>query len=293
MAPRKFGIRSSHVVALGLALSLSVQQTAAAAVVEPAEAGQTAEERVKAKYDEGSALYSAADYDGAIAVFTEALKIVTIERMDATVRGALLLNLAKAHVNAYDVDHDPSHIRQAKSIYLRFIKESESEGVYDEKDVDAARTHVTELEAILEDLKEEEPEGPNPVAAETPQVDNSAKAKKLKTGGIVGIVGGIVFIGGAAGMAIYGTSFRRSYEDDIEASGQDPADFKDEIDAEASRGALVGGLGGGLFGVIGVAGLVTGIVLLMKSKGMSDGSTTSLVPTFTPEYAGFSLTQRF
>ena len=67
--------------------------------------------RTQQLFFDGSAQFSAADYTGAIEKFTEALKIVTKEGLDPTIRGALLINLARAHRKAYEVSRDVTHLR--------------------------------------------------------------------------------------------------------------------------------------------------------------------------------------
>ncbi len=115
---------------------------------------QDAETRVRTKYNEGSTLYSAADYTGAISAFTEALQIVTAELHDMNVRGALLLNLAKAHTNAFDVDHDAEHLRQARSIYTRFIGESRNSDVETETDIKDAQRQIDKIDRQLKKHEE-------------------------------------------------------------------------------------------------------------------------------------------
>ena len=73
---------------------------------------------------EGSAKYSASDYEGAVSSFTEALAAAAQYGAQPSVRGALLQNLARAHVGAYRVSGDIKHLRLAIDIYERFVREA-------------------------------------------------------------------------------------------------------------------------------------------------------------------------
>ena len=101
-------------IAVSLFASVLLPATGHAAEQREPSSESSTEDAAKTFFYEGSARYSAADYLGAIESFTAALEIATRERMELTVRSALLLNLGRAHQQAYLVNDEPSHLRMAK-----------------------------------------------------------------------------------------------------------------------------------------------------------------------------------
>jgi tetratricopeptide (TPR) repeat protein len=279
-------------VALALCVSLAVPQIAWAAEP-PAE--ETPEARARRKYNEGSALYSAADYNGAIKAFTEALAIVTAEVDSPEVRGALLLNLAKAHVNAYQIDDDVSHLRQAKEIYGRFTREAESGAGYQPSDVEEARSEITRLETQLEEIaaaRAAEPEPEPEPKPEQPTVDNSDRIRTNRNAGIGLLAAGSVLVVGGVVLLGFGTTFKRDAIDQIGGEPPDDQDERDFLDSETQKGWLWMSMGA-VVAVLGVAGVATGGVLLAKSKRLQKESRVSFTPVFGPRTQGIVLTGRF
>ncbi|GEM_PF-6055562 len=105
--------------------------------------------RAEELYLEGSALYTAADYVGAIRAFTDALKVVTREGgLSPSVRGGLIFNLAQAHIRAHGIDRDLSHLRQARDLYKRLLDEADEIG-YTAEDQQRTQMLLDEIEGKL------------------------------------------------------------------------------------------------------------------------------------------------
>ena len=141
-----------------LYLSLSAPVAVQALVQPPASTADLSEAR--RLYYEGSTRYDAADYEGAIEKFTEALTSVKeVGSNDFQVRGLLLYNIGKAHVRAYDTTQDVVHLRQARTIYREFIAEADAEAFFDKFDpehVEMATEELESLEAHLAELETSE-----------------------------------------------------------------------------------------------------------------------------------------
>ena len=286
-------------IALPLALALAVPATAYA---------QDPMARAKELYDEGSTLYSAADYNGAIEKFTAALKIVTAEGTDAhvAIRGDMLLNIAKAHVNAYDVDADIGHLRAARSIYKRFADEAERGAGYAQTDVDEATSQIDDLQRRIEEWEEKDrPPEPNNNGPQPPTIitkdSNEADVVRHRSIGIGLIVGGSVLTLAGIGAAIWGTTFERFAIESVIDEGGDPNrtfdDFTGEekayVDQQASFGTVWVGVGIGV-AVVGAAGIGVGAWQIAKSNKLKqEGASASLTPVFTRDFAGLSLRGRF
>ena len=76
-------------------------------------------------FRQGSARYAAADYAAAIEAFQAALELVLKHDFDPAVELGLLVNLARAHVRAFEVDRDLMHLRTALEIYRRIERGAE------------------------------------------------------------------------------------------------------------------------------------------------------------------------
>lgn len=283
-------------VALPLVLALAVPATAYA---------QDPMAKAKELYDEGSTLYSAADYNGAIEKFTAALKIVTAEGTDAhvAIRGDMLLNIAKAHVNAYDVDADIGHLRAARSIYKRFADEAERGAGYAQADVDEAKSQIDELQTRIDEWEEKNraPEPSNNEPTVITRESNEADVVRHRGIGIGLIVGGSVLTLAGIGAAIWGTTFERFAIESVVDEGGDPNrtydDFTGEekayVDQQASFGTVWVGVGIGV-AVVGAAGIGVGAWQIAKSNKLKkEGASASLTPVFTRDFAGLSLRGRF
>ena len=266
--------------------------------------------QAEALYREGEGSYSAADYNQAIEQFTAALKIVTAEGRDEPgdyqIRGLLMVNIAKAHDHAHDIDRDVSHLRQALSIYDRFINEAPTIG-YKANDVEDAKAERSKIQAKLDEIEAREAAAiPAPAPAPTqtearpPRDDgNEAKARTALGLGIGLTITGVALLGGGAGALIWGTGFESAAEDEVQRDRTQAGVALDApftpneqqfIDDEIGKGNAWIGAGAALM-VVGVAGIGVGAWQLAKYKKLS--KTARLQPVLGPQYAGFSLTGEF
>jgi hypothetical protein len=272
--------------------------------------------RAKELYDEGSSLYSAADYGGAISKFTEALKIVTSEGGDEdhTIRGALLLNIAQSHIHAYEVDADPGHLRAARSIFQRFRDEASRGAGYDPADVAQAERQLTELDEQIEELEQRQAassESKQP--ATTSPVDHerdSKEAEIVRTRGIgIGlVVGGVVVTGVGATLLVFGSTFRAHAIESVRQDANDPGLPLDDFDAEQqahvddeTRKGRYWMISGGVVAGVGLVGVGLGAWQLAKAakakKSLAGlvlpGRAATITPWLGPGFSGVSLEGRF
>lgn len=285
-------------VALPLALVLAVPSAAYA---------QEPMARAKELYDEGSTLYSAADYGGAIKKFTEALGIVTSEGSDDdhTIRGALLLNIAQSHTHAYEVDADAGHLRAARSIYQRYVDEAGRGAGYPETDVVDAKSQIDDLNARIEALEEHDDPPPNNGTTPpptTPGDTGPAEAEIVRTRsiGIGLLVGGSVLTLGGVGLLAWGTTFERFAIQSVREEANDPdkpiSEFtpeeREHVDEQTRFGKIWLGAGAGI-AVLGLVGVGLGAWQMSKAAKMRKQRSAVLMPVFTRDFAGLSLTGRF
>ena len=261
-------------------------------------------DEAKQLYQEGSSLYSAADYNGAIDKFTKALTIVQSEGGDAEnmIRGDLLLNIAQSHVHAYEVDADVGHLRMARSISERLVDEADRGVGYAEADVDDAKQQIDKLDADLAELEKAEPAPPTEASPTPPPAtaDNSeVDILRTRNLGIGLLVGGVVLAGGGGGLIGFGTTYRPHALDEIkDQEGDLPFDdysdnAKSHVSLQTERGQYIMALGGGLI-AIGIVGIAIGAARLGKAAKMKKAQNTALLtPVFSRDLAGLSLAGRF
>ena len=161
---------------MSLSLSVGLSTAASEAIAAPPDGGAEPEpeptdeeraelERAQKLYEEGSASFSAADYEGAIEKFTAVLRIAeTSDSFGHHVRSALLLNLARAHRSQYRIDNELKRLRLALEIYERLLREAEA-NLYPPEDVAEAEQGRDELKAQIAE-REAASETPAPVTAE-------------------------------------------------------------------------------------------------------------------------------
>jgi tetratricopeptide (TPR) repeat protein len=256
----------------------------------------------EALYNEGQVLYQSADYNGAIAKFTEALGEATdAGSKNFNVRGLLLYNIGKAHIKAYEIDRDLSHLRQARTIYKQFIKDADIEAMFAEfnpQDVADAQQELRALEMRLEGLENaDKPERGIPPAP--PPIEAPVDWKKPRNTGIgLTIAGSAVLIGGVAILAA-GSTLRPTAESDVaKLAGMGVpldhpawAEGDTYITQETKRGKTLMAVGGSLAGV-GLIGAGVGIAYLVKAKKLREGRVTPTV-ALSPTFSGIVVSGRF
>jgi len=265
-------------------------------------AGQPVDQQDEARtlFREGTVKYESADYNGAIESFTEALALVT----DDHVRLSLLFNIAKAHEKAFKIDRDVTHLRQALTLYRRYLEFAQSTGDLGEE-LDVA-TNIARLEKQIRIHNQVEDnraraEGPQvpPPPPPPPPIDGSTNWKKARNTGVGLVVsGGAATIGGVVLLTL-GSTFEGSAQDQVNSLADEgvPPDHpaweegEDFIASERRRGAIFMGVGGSV-AVVGAVGVGVGSYYLVKSKRLREGSV-SATPTFAPGFAGVQISGKF
>jgi tetratricopeptide (TPR) repeat protein len=244
-------------------------------------------------FDEGIARYDAADYEGAIEVFTLALGEVRGQGVDDfAVRGLLLFNIGRTHMRAHEIDQDIEHLRQAQAIFERFVEEAEAHpGEVSEADVSEAQAQLEELERMLAAAAQQ----PVPEDRPTPEDTSdkpTADPAKLRARGIGLTAAGAALLGGGVGMLVWGTGYGPAAEaqvaelDTLGLPADSPAyaDGDDFIAAERRKGAAWMAAGG-VTAALGVQQLVKAKKVRERSLGAS--------ASFTRDGVWFGVSGRF
>ncbi len=238
-------------------------------------------------FDEGTARYDAADYDGAIEAFTLALSELRGQGVDDfRIRGLLMFNIGRTHMRAFEIDEKTEHLRQAKSIFSRLIEEAELHADQVEaSDIEEAKAKLIEIDQILTGGNEPEPEPePEPKPEPVGEVDRAdPDPKRLRASGIGLTVAGAALLGGGVGLLAWGAGYGSNAEqqvaglDDLGLPADSPAfaDGDEFIAAERRKGAAWMA-SGGVAAAVGVVGLALGIRQLVRAKRANErGLTTS------------------
>ncbi len=250
-------------------------------------------ERMQKLFYEGSARYSAANYTGAIESFTAALEIVTRTGADPSVRGALLLNLAKSHVKAYDVSSEIRHLRTAREIYGRYASEAEPAG-YPPDDASDATAQIAALEQQIASIEAASKPAPAPDGPTPPTTAGAADPGKGKRNlGIALAAGGGAFVAGGIGALVFGTTFKPAANKQIKDMMQGgTTEANNYLERETLKGNIWMGVGATM-ATVGAAGLAVGIVLMVKNKKPANAAHLRWAPTVARGTIGLSLDGRF
>jgi hypothetical protein len=206
-------------------------------------------------FEQGQAKYDTHDYDGAIEAFTAAYaRAEQIE--DSTVRdeavARLGFNLARAHVSAYDIDHDDEHLVLARRLLADFRGHERELGRDPDNDTDVQR-----LEG---ELAERERQRNEAVAPELGKRD-----RKRRSAGISMLVLAAPFGGIAVAGAIMGAQAKSAFE--TVTTG----DARRDAQARGRTGDVLLGVGIGLA----VLSAATGATLLGMSAKTKRGQVTA------------------
>lgn len=279
---------------VSLWIALAAPETTAPEAEQPAEADLSEAKRL---FDEGIARYDAADFDGAIEVFTLALSELRTQGVsDFRIRGLLLFNIGRTHRSAYGIDEEVEHLRQAKSIFTSFIDEAqEHPEEVDAGDIEEAKAQLVEIEELLAATSKPAPVEDEPKRDRKPKrepkdhPEPKGDPKKLRSMGIGLTAGGVALLGGGIGMMAWGAGFGAAAErkvaglDDVGLAPDSVAFAEGDafIAAERRKGAAWLGVGGVAIGA-GVGVLSFGIRQLITAKRVEQHEakhSAALVPT--------------
>ncbi len=247
-------------------------------------------ERARELYELGHACFETFDYEGAVQMWTEAYAEVPPQA--DWIRNRIVYNIATAQQQAYDVDRDIGHLRQAVLLLEQYATDYErlhEDGPETRAELDKAHARIDELsERIERDSRDEAAAAPSnparldgivwrpssqpldPAQLERNQRLSSADRKTdrmLVASTVTLSLGGVLTLVGAGTVA--GTQ---------------------NGDAGA-RGAGYGTLG------LGLAGLTTGVTLLAvglkRRRKARRGTLVGAAPAVAPGFTGASVSMRF
>lgn len=222
-------------------------------------------EDAEALYESGQAKYETHDYAGAIADFTAAYNLA-LELDDETMRDEVLArlayNLARAHVSAYDVDADRSHLELARRLLADYRGHERQMGRDPDADTDLKLLEaelLTRERALASGEPDEDPdEVDEPIARpelEPVRHERPGARSKRRAG-----VAMLAITPAFAGLAIAGGVMALQARDDFEAATTGGA----RLDARQS-----GQLGDTLLGVgigLAAASAITGVALVVSGR---------------------------
>ena len=302
-------LRSSALFSLILTLptaSLAAPPDALVVATEPA-SRPTAEpdeppRSARDHYYEGEARYSAADYVGAIDSFTRALAAVTKEGATPRMRSSLLLNLAGAHVKAFEASPSKHHLVAADEIYSRLVHESTTTEYPSEHVDEAKRRSATVKDLLATHTEDDTTKAPPDTVTAVPAVDGPSTTSDHRAAPsdqndrrrpwLAVTIGGATLAAGGLGVLIYGTQLRPLAEKRAHDEGRDDDEAQKYIDKWTANGRIAMGVGGAATAV-GVAALTTGIVFLVRGEHRSGSEHTLVVPVLMPRHVGVNVAARF
>jgi hypothetical protein len=242
----------------------------------PAAKGAESEdlERAKELYEKGRARYETFDYDGAIALWTEAYALVP--ESAAGTRNLLTYNIATAQEKAYDLDHDVARLKKAKLLvegYIANYKALHKATPETRAEVEKAEERIAGLEQRIAEHGDPAPE---PVAAPPPVTEAPAPtrtpdppevvAERRKIKGL--IAGGYASVGvGAAALVASGISFGVASIAQTTADAESVLTSSERSARTAQRARIAGWvlLGLGVGGIV-AAGTLLGIGYSRRAK---------------------------
>ena len=261
---------------------------------QPAESAEADLSEAKRLFDEGTARYDAADFDGAIETWTLALSELRKQGVSGfRIRGLLMFNIGQAHMRAYGIDEGVEHLRQAKSIFNTFITESEQHpDEVDAGDIEEARTQLVEIDRLLAAANEPEPEPTGKRDRNRDRPEPKGDPKKLRASGIGLLAGGGALFVAGFGVLAFGASFgphAQAQVDQLDGLGL-PADspaFADGqafIDDERRKGTTWMAVGGVSVG-LGVVAIAVGVRQYVTAKRIEASNKKAGVSALTPTAA--------
>jgi len=250
--------------------------------------------RARDLFDHGRTQYETANYEDAIELWTEAYGAVPNSPQSASIKAALIYNIATAQAKAYHVDRDLTHLRQAEILMQSYADsipalygetvEAKTEHERIEERIAQVRRDIAQAEA--EALARVEEATPVSEGAVTPESENIPPPKQAPSPKPLIVAGGTLIGVGAAGLGIMiaGLVIGGQANDDV------PSEY-DERDEQFDRGrtgntlAYVGAIAGGAL-IIG-GGALLGLGLRRR------GARAAASPYFGPNHAGVVASGRF
>jgi hypothetical protein len=250
--------------------------------------------RARQLYEDGKGRFQTADYLGAIELWTEAFTMVPEEPHNARIKALLIYDIATARERAYEVDHDATHLRQAKILMENFaatIPALYGDGPEAAEEEAKATARMNDLARKLEHAEREAKRNRGHGGAgraDLPE-DDAAQAEIARKRRAMIASGATLLVLGGAGLGMMaGGLAMGSRANDL--SGLDPNDIEGRR-AQFERGrtgdrlAIAGGVVGGVLAV-------TGIVLLAVAP-KSSKKNTAVLPTGGSRWAGLAIVGRF
>jgi hypothetical protein len=282
----------SRVVALGIAAVLCV-----ASMPVHASAPAPEVERARELFDQGARKYEVADYAGAIELWTRAYERLPVREDTAKTRQLLRRNIGQAHVRAYEVDRDATHLRQARALLQGYLDNVDPASVDDaalqadrervQQMLETVDTELAQLEREWNETGTEAPTQTEPDATPPRPTSTSAAHDSETTPGPVDrdetdrdstqtamlAAGGVLAGVGIVGLSVMGWGLARgkdrqqaweSARDDAAAPGAMPDDTRalapiEDAGQRANDIALGMGIAGGIVLATGVALIIVGV----------------------------------
>ncbi len=247
----------------------------------------SAQARVGALINEGQALFDTADYVGAIGRWTEAYAHLPDDPHLAAARNLISYQIAQAHIEAFAMDLQPSHLRKAERLLRQYIAGLDPTEI--ESFTDAEQRLVAVERQILAATPPPlvlRPAPPIPTPAPDPRI-----ARRQRQRGPLLLLGGIG-LGLGLGLLI-GTTVSASTELDLvkeqhravrRGAGQAELEALLERETRAHQATIATAVVGSLM-------LATGIALVITSRAHKRSLTAQ--PAVTPSFIGARLGLRF
>ena len=271
--------------------------TSARAIAGPAEGAAEGDPYAEAKqlYDEGLAKFDTFDFDPAIELWQKAMARLPNTPDTVPIRNALVYNIARAQVKAYELDQDVSRLKKAQLLLEKYLAEElTGEGV-DEAERKRVEDQLAEVEAKLAEAETDpEPEARAPLLMDVdpepePEAELPTEDKKMGVLTIAGI--GVTAVGVAGlGVAAAGAGLGSSATSELEGldSLEDEARRTDLLDQGGTyNGMAIGGaIAGGVL-------TVTGVVLIAIGVKKDRERRTAFAPLMAPGTGGVTWQARF
>jgi hypothetical protein len=260
-------------------------------------------DEAKELYTQGRARFDTLDYQGAIDLWTKAFGLLPANDDTRSIRNDLVYNIATAQEEAYKVDRDPTHLRQAVGLLRRYVEEYKQ--LYKatpeaRAEVAKVEARIAELEARLAEAEAAQAPAATPAAPPDPRAEQRRKAIAVKQllredpelsqqyrSGTSMIAGGSVALGLGAvsfGVMLIYLMLRGAARLDDEVTGEDPDD--DAVEQRATTGAAVSGALAGLL-------IATGCVLLPIGVGRRRRAKEAAQKRVVLQPHGLGLSVRF